>query len=444
MKNTQNQNEFDVKTQALKEQEQIIDHDYTFEKVPAKARKGFFAMFFIMLGFTFFSASMSVGAKLGLGLDLSGFLWSIIIGGIILSAYTGLLAYIGSKTGLSFDLLARKSFGKQGSKLASLFIGMTQIGWFGVGAAMFAVPAAELLHVSPVLLIAIAGICMTTSAYFGIKGMEIISYISVPLITILGIYSMSLALSGEQGAHALFAQNSGSLSIFAGTGMVIGSFISGGTATPNFARFAKNTKIATISTVVAFSIGNTLMFFFGAVGGAFTGKDDIFYVMIAQGLAIAALIVLGANIWTTNDNALYTGALGLSNITGVRKRPMVIVAGLVGTVSALWLYNNFIGWLSFLNATLPPVGGIIILDFFLHKEDYLNEQALQTEKSINYGAVLGVIVGALVGNFVSIGIASLNAMFSAMLIYYAHDRLTNKLQIQKESANAVPEYLYRK
>lgn len=38
---------------------------------------------------------------------------------------------------------------------------------------------------------------------------------------------------------------------------------------------------------------------FGAVGGAFTGADDIFYVMIAQGLAIPALIVLGANIWTT-------------------------------------------------------------------------------------------------------------------------------------------------
>ncbi len=63
------------------------------------------------------------------------------------------------------------------------------------------------------------------------------------------------------------------------------------------------------------------MFCFGAVGGAFTGKEDIFYVMIAQGLTIPALIVLGANIWTTNDNALYTGGLGLSNVTGMRKRP---------------------------------------------------------------------------------------------------------------------------
>lgn len=33
------------------------------------------------------------------------------------------------------------------------------------------------------------------------------------------------------------------------------------------------------------------MFCFGAIGGAFTGADDIFYVMIAQGLAIPAIIV---------------------------------------------------------------------------------------------------------------------------------------------------------
>lgn len=415
MQNTQTSNVF-----IPENYHEAVDHDYTFERVPAKARKGIFAMFFIMLGFTFFSASMSVGAKLGNGLNLPNFFWSIVIGGAILSVYTGLLAYIGSKTGLSFDLLARKSFGTHGSKLASLFIGMTQIGWFGVGVAMFAVPAAEVLHISPLVLIAIAGICMTSSAYFGIRGMEIISYISVPLIAILGIFSMKLALSGEMGAQALFAKSTGQLSVFSGIGLVIGSFISGGSATPNFARFAKSSKIAVIATVIAFSIGNTLMFSFGAVGGAFTGKDDIFYVMIAQGLAVAALIVLGANIWTTNDNALYTGALGLSNITGIRKKPMVIVAGVVGTITALWLYNNFIGWLSFLNATLPPVGGIIILDYFLRKGEYSKDN---NEKAVNWGAIIGVIAGALVGNFLKAGIASINAIITATVIYYAYNRL---------------------
>ena len=400
------------------------DKDYTFESVPSDARKKFWPMFFIMLGFTFFSASMSVGAKLGNGLNLSGFIWSILLGGLILACYTGVLGYVGSKSGLSFDLLAQRSFGSIGSYLPSAMIGLTQIGWFGVGVAMFAIPAAEVLNISPWILIIAAGICMTASAYFGIRGMEIVSYVSVPLIAILGVYSMVTATSQGGGLNAIFDKSSGGISLFSGIGLVIGSFVSGGTATPNFTRFAKSTKVAVITTVIAFFIGNTLMFAFGAVGGAFTGKDDIFYVMIAQGLTVPALIVLGANIWTTNDNALYTGALGLSNITKVRKRPLVIVAGIIGTATAMWLYYNFVGWLSFLNATLPPIGLILVLDYFMHRKNYETDKPVIAK--VNIGAVLGVVLGALVGNFVPWGIASINAMIVAAICYLAFEKINRK------------------
>lgn len=398
-----------------------VDKDYSLEAVPKTARKGFWSMFVIMLGFTYFSASMSVGARLGNGLNFSGFLWAIIIGGALLGAYTGILAYIGSRTGLSLDLLAHRSFGSVGSYLPSALISFTQIGWFGVGVAMFAIPAAELLGVSPIGLLILAGVVMTASAYFGIKGLEIVSSISVPLITILGVYSMVTATADGGGLSAIFARSAGDITVFAGVGMVIGSFVSGGTATPNFVRFAKNHLTAVITTVIAFFIGNTLMFAFGAVGGAFTGQQDIFYVMIAQGLAIPAILVLGANIWTTNDNALYTSGLGLSNITKIRKRPMVLIAGVVGTVTAMWLYYNFIGWLSFLNATLPPVGAIIALDFFMHRKEYAGDEI--SDRKVNWGAVIGVVAGALVGNFVSFGIAAVNAMVVAVICYFVADML---------------------
>ena len=225
------------------------DADYAFEAVPRSSRKGFTAMFFIMLGFTFFSASMSVGANLGNGLDLSGFIWAVLIGGALLACYTGFLGYIGSDTGLSFDLLAQRSFGKKGSYLPSLMIGATQIGWFGVGAAMFGFPAAEVLGVNPTVLIYIAGICMTASAYFGIRGMEIVSYVSVPLIAVLGIYSMVTATAAGGGLEAVFARSTGGITLFTAIGMVIGSFVSGGTATPNFTRFARDNKTAIITTV---------------------------------------------------------------------------------------------------------------------------------------------------------------------------------------------------
>ena len=404
----------------VKTQTGHTDADYSLEAVPQTARQKFWPLFFIMLGCTFFSASMSVGAKLGNGLDFSGFVWAVLIGSVILSVYTGGLGYIGSATGLSLDLLAQRSFGTVGSFLPSALISFTQIGWFGVGLAMFAIPAAEVLHVSPWVLIGVAGLCMTSSAYFGIKGLEIVSYISVPLIAVLGIYSMTTATVEGGGLVAIFAKNAGSMTLFGGVGLVMGSFVSGGTATPNFTRFANNNKNAVITTVIAFFLGNALMFAFGAVGGAFTGKDDIFYVMMAQGLTLPALVVLGANIWTTADNGLYTCGLGLSNITKMPKRPMVLVSGVVGTITSIWLYNNFISYLNILNGTLPPLGALIILDYFRHKENY-GPHSVVTRK-VNWGSILGVAVGALVGNLVNWGIASVNAMAAACVIYLLFDR----------------------
>ena len=65
-----------------------------------------------------------------------------------------------------------------------------------------------------------------------------------------------------------------------------------------------------------------------------TGSDDIFYVMMSQGLVLSAFVVLGANIWTTNDNALYSSGLSLSSIFLVPKKIMVIAGGLLGTIAA--------------------------------------------------------------------------------------------------------------
>ena len=390
-------------------QKQTVDADYSLEAVPASARKGFLNMFFVMLGFTFFSASMSVGAKLGNGLNLSGFIWACIIGGLILSAYCGILAYIGSETGMTMDLLCRRTFGTKGSYLSSLILGFTQIGWFGVGVAMFSIPAAELMGVNPWLLTIVAGLLMTATAATGMKALEVVSYISVPLIVVLGVYSMTTSVSDGGGLNTIFAQSAGGITLFTGIGFVIGSFISGGTATPNFIRFAKNSKIAVWTTVIAFFLGNTLMFCFGAVGGAFTGKDDIFYVMIAQGLAVPALIVLGANIWTTNNNALYTGGLAISNISKVRMKYTTWIAGIVGTALAIWLYWNFVGWLNIINCALPPIGVIVILDYFKNREKFREDFT----SSVNWFNVAGIIFGASVANLLHWGIAAVIAMVVA-------------------------------
>jgi len=404
-----------------------FDVDYTTQAVDRAGRKSTLSMFMVMLGFTFFSASMWVGQQLAAGLNFWGFVWALILGGLILAAYTGSLGFIGAESGLSLDMLARKSFGKKGSWLPSAMISFTQIGWFGVGLAMFAIPVAkELLHleVTPdvmpwqgYLLVAIAGVLMTCTAYFGIKSLTVISYIAVPAVAILGTVAMIMAVHrGDLGLVEQFNQGSKTLGIIAGAGLVVGSFVSGGTATPNFTRFAKSGKVGLWTTVVAFFVGNSLMFCFGAVSSIYVGGNDIFEVMLNLNLFYLAVLVLGLNIWTTNDNALYTGGLGLSNIFGLGKKTMVLISGLIGTVAAVWLYWNFCGWLNVLNCTLPPVGIILILDYFSRRGAYLDGSV--KEETVNWFAVAGVVLGAVVANLVHWGFPAINGMAVATVCYF--------------------------
>ena len=214
----------------MKNEKTVVDIDYAEAIVPKSARRGIVTMFMIMLGFTFFSASMWVGQQLADGLDFQGFVVSMIVGGVILSLYTGLLGYVGAETGMSLDLLARKAFGVKGSYLPS-----------------------------------------------------------------------------------------------------------------------------------ACSAG-----------------------------------------------------LGLANIFGQKKKPMVLVSGIIGTVLAVWLYWNFCGWLNILNCTLPPVGIILVLGYFLNKEKY---QDVEVSETVNWFAVIGVVLGAVVANLVHWGIASINGMVVAAVCY---------------------------
>ena len=402
-----------------KETTQVVDIDYAENAVPRTERRSFLTMFMIMLGFTFFSASMWVGQQLADGLDLPGFIGALVVGGAILALYTGLLGYVGAKTGLSLDLLARKAFGTKGSYLPSAMISFTQIGWFGVGIAMIAIPVAnELLGGSKAAewaLVIVAGICMTASAYFGIKSLTVVSYIAVPCVAILGTVAMILAVKrGDMTLVQQFAKSSGSLTVISGAGLVVGSFVSGGTATPNFSRFAKDGKSGVITTVIAFFIGNSLMFFMGGISSIYVGGNDIFEVMLNLNLFYLAVLVLGLNIWTTNDNALYSAGLGLANIFGQKKKPMVLISGIFGTLTAVWLYWNFCSWLNILNCTLPPCGIILVLSYFLNKKDYENTEV---KTVVNWYAVIGVILGAVVANVIHWGVASLNGMAVATVCY---------------------------
>ncbi|HDD9099818.1 TPA: cytosine permease [Escherichia coli] len=377
------------------------DNNFSQGPVPQSARKGVLALTFVMLGLTFFSASMWTGGTLGTGLSYHDFFLAVLIGNLLLGIYTSFLGYIGAKTGLTTHLLARFSFGVKGSWLPSLLLGGTQVGWFGVGVAMFSIPVGKA------------------------TGLDINLLIAVPAIACLGGYSVWLAVNGMGGLDVLKAVVPAQpLDFNVALALVVGSFISAGTLTADFVRFGRNAKLAVLVAMVAFFLGNSLMFIFGAAGAAALGMADISDVMIAQGLLLPAIVVLGLNIWTTNDNALYASGLGFANITGMSSKTLSVINGIIGTVCALWLYNNFVGWLTFLSAAIPPVGGVIIADYLMNRRRY-EHFATTRMMSVNWVAILAVALGIAAGHWLP-GIVPVNAVLGGALSYLILNPILNR------------------
>lgn len=352
--------------------EGLADPDWPVDHVPRSERKSLVSISAVLLGFVFFAGTLWAGADVGAALGLSTTLAAMGVGYAILAVYVAVLCAIAAKAGLTTVLLARYTFGRRGAKWADLLLGGTQIGWFGVTIPMVAIPTAKFFGVNApqwvAFLTLVWGTLHLATAYVGYDGMELLSMIAVPALVCIGLLSMGIAVQDSGGIDGLFAGGSTEMTFGAAVTVVIGTFISGGTQAPNWARFAANKRVAFWAGLIAFLLGNGFLFVSGAVGGAaysVTPAGDLYEVLAAQGLAGVGLVALVLNIWTTNDNAAYAfGVAGSEAFEYERKRPFVLAGGIIGIALALLgVADALIPYLSLLGQYIPPLGGVIIADF---------------------------------------------------------------------------------
>lgn len=351
--------------------------DYPLSEVPKTDRRGLLSSAAVLLGFTFFTATMWAGGTLGSAFSFGELLLVILVGNLLLGSYASALAYIACKSGLNSVLMGRFCFGEKGSKLSDFVLGFTQIGWYAWGTATIAIvlvkttglPAA--LEI-PLMVLFGFGFCLT--AMIGYKGLDWLSRFAVPAMMVFILVSLYAGLIDVGGFAGLTSQTpTDSMSFAAAITVVIGTFVSGGTQATNWSRFAKTPRVAVIATMAAFFIGNGLMVLTGAMGTLIYQQADIVDVMIAQGFVVLAVLMLFLNIWTTQDNTIYNFAVAGCNLLRTEKRKLVTVAGAaIGTVLAIGgMYNLLIPFLVLLGTFIPPIGGVIMADFWLrHKGSY--------------------------------------------------------------------------
>jgi len=420
----------------------VVDQDYPLEPVPAGSRKRLGSLVAVLLGFTFFTPTMFAGADLGAAFSFGNLVTVILAGSLLLGVYVAAIAAIGASTGLTTVLLSRYTLGRLGAKWADLILGGTQLGWYAFTAAIVAVIMSSAFgwESGLVPLIILLSVFMGITAFFGYRGMQALSVISVPLMAILCFWVAFRALSDVGGFEGLIdveGSGSGAIGWGGAVTIVVGTFASGGTQVANWSRFARSTKHATWAALVAFLVTNGMMLAFGALGGLVYQQADFVDVLIAQGLVTWGVLLLILNNWTTNDNAAYAfGVAGAEFFDRPSKRPFIVGGVAIATVvAATGVYDLLPEYLVLLGVFIPPLGGAIIGDhLFTWRKHRLPEFDEAWIPNVRWASVVAYLLGtaaAYFGNRAGIGIPPLQGILVALVCVPVFDRLFCALGIDQ-------------
>lgn len=269
------------------------------------------------------------------------------------------------------------------------------------------------------------GLAFCVTAYVGYRGLEILSRWAVPLMVVLLIVSLGVAFDKAGGWKGLDAiKPSGAMTIGTAITLVFGTFSSGGTQSTNWTRFARTGKTAVWAALVAFLIGNGLMVVMGAVGALVYQQADVVDVLVLQGLLIFGILMLFLNIWTTQDNTVYNFSVAGCNFLRTQNRRLITVCGaVIGTVLGLMRIDLYlVQFLLLLGTIIPPIGGIIIADFFYkHRGRFplLDQTRL---RKFNWAGIGAYVLACLIA-FFSPGVPPINGIIAAAVGYIIFDKI---------------------
>lgn len=417
-------------------QSKNASQDFPLEEVPLESRKSFWSLTSILLGFTFFTATMWAGGVLGTAFNFPGLILIITLGNLLLGAYVAALGYISYKSGLNTVMMGRFCFGEIGSKLTDLILGITQIGWYAWGTATISIILIEFLEIDPVYtkyFMIFFGFAFCWTAIIGYRGLEKLSVIAVPMMVILIFISITISVKDAGGFTKLvnLTPTTG-LTYSAAITLVFGTFASGGTQATNWIRFASSGKTAISSSLLAFFIGNGFMIFIGTIGALVYRQPDIVEVIKIQGILGLGIVMLFLNIWTTQDNTVYNFSVAGCNFIRTEKRKLITFIGAaIGTLLAiLGMYEWLVPFIILLGTFIPPIGGIILADFFIkHKRKYPPIKKAELP-FINWNGIVSYILASTAAYF-SPFVAPLTGIVLGFVVYAIIEYGTLKLQINK-------------
>ncbi|KAK9158720.1 hypothetical protein Scep_005294 [Stephania cephalantha] len=408
------------------------------------------------------------GSLVDLGMAWWQAISTVVAANLVVLVPLVLTGHAGAKYGISYPVLARASFGIRGAHIPTLLRALVGCGWYGIeswigGEAIFLLLPRfikESAHSRPLSWLGTSPIEFCCFLVFwvlqlvfvwkGIDGIRKLEKYSAPILIALTSWlliwayvkaggfghmlSMSSRLSNSEFWGLFFPSLTANISFWATLALNI----------PDFTRYAKSQRDQVIGqaglpifmgafTFVGLAVTSSTQVIFGSVisnpihllgriGGLATMIVAIFGISLATITTnIAANVVAPANALVNLSPSIFTftrGAL-LTALLGIAFQPWRLLKS-----SESFVYTWLVGY----SALLGPIGGIILVDYYVLRRTRLDIGALYSSNPFasyyyaggyNLAAVAALVIGVLPvipGFLHKVGI--LNSVPNALVLIY--------------------------
>jgi NCS1 family nucleobase:cation symporter-1 len=358
------------------------------------------------------------------GLSVSEALWTILIANIIVLIPLTLNAFPGTRYGIPCPVVLRASFGIIGSNVPSLIRAVVACGWFGIQ-TLFGGIAIHLLlsavsdswaslggtgEVLGFFIFWIANIAVVIRGSEAIKHLESLAA-PMLLVVALGLMFWAMPKVSMSDLLAVPANRPADASVFgyfmAALTAMVGFWATLSLNIPDFSRFARSQRSQVIGQIIGLPL--TMLLFAGlgvvltAASAELVGEtisDPINLIGKIDSpvwVVLSMLMIILATISTNTAANIVSPTNVFQNVAPkyINENKGVIITGIIGIALMSWellkklgwletdvsvesLYSN---WLIGYSSLLGPIAGIMVVDYFLVKDQSYDVLALYKDNA---------------------------------------------------------------
>lgn len=349
------------------------------------------------------------------GLSVGEALLAIFLANIVVLIPLTLNAFAGTKYGIPFPVLLRSSFGILGSNVPCLIRALVACGWFGIQ-TLFGGLAIHLFLGSmfegwkslggtgEVIGFMVSWVLNLWVVLRGAESIKWLETLSAPLLVLVGVGLLVWALPNVSMTELLAQppKRPEGASVygyfFAGLTAMVGFWATLSLNIPDFSRYAKSQKDQILGQIFGLPL---TMFLFAALGVIMTAASQklvgvtvsdpvslIGHIQSPGWVALAMALIIIATLSTNTAANIVSPTNDFQNIAPklINRTTAVILTGLVGLalmahellkklgllVSDISLETVYSNWLLGYSSLLGPIAGIMVVDYFIIRQQKLD------------------------------------------------------------------------